>query len=159
MERLIINPGTGEILTELKDRDRILRSESIDALKEMESAPDGETFTKLYHKVIPLLVECNLSAAELMVFVHMAVNLRYFSNVAKYHNGKLITKDNLQIDLKLSEITVKRSIYRLIKAGLIVEANTMEGKAFIVNPFVVSVGDRINRTVYDLFRKSKWARW
>jgi hypothetical protein len=42
---------------------------------------------------------------------------------------------------------------------LIIEARTMEGKVFIVNPFVLSVGDKVSKTVYDLFRKSKWARW
>jgi hypothetical protein len=47
----------------------------------------------------------------------------------------------------------------LIKLGLIAEASTVEGKVFIVNPFIVTVGDKINKTVYDLFRKSKWARW
>jgi hypothetical protein len=47
----------------------------------------------------------------------------------------------------------------LIKEGLIVEVGTIEGKVFVVNPYVVMVGDRVNKTVFDLFRKSKWARW
>jgi hypothetical protein len=158
MERLVVGNG-GEILTTMKDGDRITRAASIAAFAELESAPQGETFTKLDHKVIPLLVECNLSAAELMIFMHMAVNLRYLSNVAKYPNGKLLTRANIQNDLNLSEITVKRSVYRLIKVGLIVEASTIEGRVFIVNPFVVMVGERISKTVYDLFRKSQWARW
>lgn len=158
MERLVVGNG-GEILTTMQDGDRIIRGSSIAAFAELESAPQGETFTKLYHKVIPLLVECNLSAAELMIFMHMAVNLRYLSNVAKYPNGKLLTRANIQNDLNLSEITVKRSVYRLIKVGLIVEATTIEGRVFIVNPFVVMVGERISKTVYDLFRKSQWARW
>ena len=159
MSRLVIDSDTGEVMTELYDNDRIVRGTSIDAIHELERAPKGETFTKLYHKVIPLIVDCELSASELIMFMHLAVNLRYISNVAKYPNGKLITRENLQSDLKVSEPTVKRSIYRLIKVGLIVEASTIEGKVFIVNPFVVTVGDKINKTVYDLFRKSKWARW
>jgi hypothetical protein len=159
MDRLVINPETGEILTVLVDGDRIIRSRSIDALSELENAPKNETFTKLYHKIVPLMVECDLSASELMIFMHLAVNLRYLSNVAKYPNGKLINRNNLQSDLHLSEPTIKRAIYRLVKFGLIVEALTLEGKVFIVNPYVVAVGDKINKTVYDLFRKSKWARW
>lgn len=159
MSRLVIDTETGQVMTEIYDGDRIVRATSAEALRELESAPKGETFTKLYHKVIPLIVDCNLSASELIMFMHLAVNLRYISNVAKYPNGKLITRENLQSDLKVSEPTVKRSIYRLIKVGLIVEASTIEGKVFIVNPFVVTVGDKINKTVYDLFRKSKWARW
>lgn len=159
MARVVIDTETGQIMNELRDGDRIVHATSIEAFREFESAPKGETFTKLYHKVIPLIVDCGLSASELILFMHLAVNLRYLSNVAKYPNGRLITRDNLQNDLKISESTVKRSIYRLIKLGLIAEASTIEGKVFIVNPFVVTVGDKINKTVYDLFRKSKWARW
>jgi hypothetical protein len=159
MAKVVIDTITGEVVTELYDGDRIVRATSSEAIHELESAPKGETFTKLYHKVIPLIVDCGLSASELILFMHLAVNLRYISNVAKYPNGKLITRGNLQSDLKLSEPTIKRSIYRLIKVGLIVEASTIEGKVFIVNPYVVVMGDKINKTVYDLFRKSKWARW
>lgn len=159
MARVVIDTETGQIMNELRDGDRIVHATSIEAFREFESAPKGETFTKLYHKVIPLIIDCGLSASELILFMHLAVNLRYLSNVAKYPNGRLITRDNLQNDLKISESTVKRSIYRLIKLGLIAEASTVEGKVFIVNPFVVTVGDKINKTVYDLFRKSKWARW
>jgi len=71
----------------------------------------------------------------------------------------LITRESLQKDLNFPEITVKRAVLRLINEGLIIEARTMEGKVFIVNPFILSVGDKVSRTVYDLFRKSKWARW
>ena len=159
MARVVVDTETGQIMNELRDGDRIVHATSIEAFREFESAPKGETFTKLYHKVIPLIIDCGLSASELILFMHLAVNLRYLSNVAKYPNGRLITRDNLQNDLKISESTVKRSIYRLIKLGLIAEASTVEGKVFIVNPFVVTVGDKINKTVYDLFRKSKWARW
>ena len=159
MSKVVIETETGQILTDLKEGDKIIRGNSIEALKDLESAPEGETFTKLYHKVIPKLAECKLSSVEWAIFLYLGTNLRYVSNVVKYRNGKTITRESLQRDLKLSEITVKRSVIRLIKEGLIIEARTIEGKVFVVNPFVLSVGDRINKTVYDLFRKSKWARW
>ncbi len=159
MSKLIIDSETGQVITEMHKGDRIVRANSLDAVQSLENAPKNETFTKLYHKVIPLIIDCDLSAAELIFFIHLAANLRYLSNVAKYPNGRLITRENLKVDLKMSDITIKRSIYKLIKVGLIVEANTLEGKVFIVNPFVVMVGDKVNKTVFDLFRKSKWARW
>jgi len=159
VERLVINSDTGAVMTTLMNGDKIIRAKSIETMQEFEKIPQGETFTKLYHKVVPLLIECRLSASEFMIFMHLAVNLRYLSNVAKYPNGKLITRQNLQDDLKVCERTLKSSIYKLIKVGLIVEATTIEGKVFIVNPYVVMVGDKVNKTVYDLFRKSKWARW
>jgi hypothetical protein len=159
LSKLVVETETGAVLTEINPGDRIVRSNSAEALKDLESAPEGETFTKLYHKVVPKLAQCKLSSAEWAIFLYLGANLRYISNVSKYRNGQLITRDNVQRDLKLPEITVKRSILQLIREGLIVEAKTIEGKVFVVNPFVLSVGDRINKTVYDLFRKSKWARW
>ena len=159
MSKIVVETETGEVLTEINPGDRIVRSNSAEALKDLESAPKGETFTKLYHKVVPKLAQCKLSSAEWAIFLYLGTNLRYVSNVSKYRNGQLITRDNLQRDLKLPEITVKRSILRLIREGLIVEAKTIEGKVFVVNPFVLSVGDKVSKTVYDLFRKSKWARW
>lgn len=159
MSKVVINTETGERLTEIFDGDRIIRGSSIEALKELESAPKGETFTKLYHKVVPMIAHCKLSSAEWAIFLYLGSNLRYVSNVSKYYNGKLITRENLQRDLKLPEITVKRSVLKLIKEGLIIEARTIEGKVFVVNPFVLSVGERVSKTVYDLFRKSRWARW
>ena len=159
MSKIVVETETGEVLTEINPGDRIVRSNSAKALKDLESAPEGETFTKLYHKVVPKLAQCKLSSTEWAIFLYLGTNLRYVSNVSKYRNGQLITRDNLQRDLKLPEITVKRSILRLIREGLIVEARTIEGKVFVVNPFVLSVGDKVSKTVYDLFRKSKWARW
>jgi hypothetical protein len=159
LSKIVVETETGEVLTEINPGDRIIRSNSIETLKELESVPEGETFTKLYHKVVPKLAQCKLSSTEWAIFLYLGTNLRYVSNVSKYRNGQLITRDNLQRDLKLPEITVKRSILRLIREGLIVEAKTIEGKVFVINPFVVSVGEKVSKTVYDLFRKSKWARW
>ena len=52
MERYVIDEH-GEIIDTIKQGDRIIRGRSIDALKMMEFAPKEETFTKLYHKIIP----------------------------------------------------------------------------------------------------------
>jgi len=159
MSKVIYDTERRKVLGEIYPGDRIVRASSVEALKDLESAPEGETFTKIYHKVLPKLAQCKLSSAEWTVFLYLGANLRYISNVAKYSNGRLITRESLQKDLNFPEITVKRAVLRLISEGLIIEARTLEGKVFVVNPFVVSVGGRVSKTVYDLFRKSKWARW
>ena len=159
MSKVIYDTERRKVLGEIYPGDRIVRASSVEALKDLESAPEGETFTKIYHKVLPKLAQCKLSSAEWVVFLYLGANLRYISNVAKYSNGRLITRESLRKDLNFPEITVKRAVLRLINEGLIIEARTMEGKVFVVNPFVLSVGDKVSKTVYDLFRKSKWARW
>jgi hypothetical protein len=159
MSKVIYDTERRRVLGEIYPGDRIVRASSVESLKDLESAPKGETFTKIYHKVLPKLAQCKLSSTEWTVFLYLGANLRYISNVAKYSNGRLITRESLRKDLNFPEITVKRAVLRLISEGLIIEARTMEGKVFIVNPFVLSVGDKVSKTVYDLFRKSKWARW
>lgn len=150
---------SGVIVDEIKPGDRLVRGASVESLKQFEVIPENETFTKIYHRILPILAECDLTASSFAVFIHLSCNLRYMSNVSKYSNGKLITRDSLQQDLNLCDKSIKRSIQALIREGLIVEARTIEGKVFIVNPYVMMIGDKVNRTVFDLFRKSKWARW
>jgi len=69
MSRLVIDSETGEVMTELYNGDRIVRASSVEAIHELESAPKGETFTKLYHKIVPFMVECELSASELRLLL------------------------------------------------------------------------------------------
>ena len=157
--RVVIDKETGEILTELKKNDKILRNASIESFKELELTPKNETYTKLYHNSFPMLTKTKLTSADLLVFMCLSINLLFASNVAKYPNGRMITRETLAKGLDLSLVTIKRSITSLVNEGLVVEARTMEGKVFILNPYVVSKGEKVSRTVYDLFRKSKWARW
>lgn len=171
--RLIVDSETGEILAKVHPGDRltITRKNSLEALERMkrmrmqepresetEPVPNAQFF-KVFREVVRKVVEeCNLTAAEFSVFLYLSSNLRYQSNVAKHSNGELITKETVEAELPLSRATTHRAINGLIRHGLIVEAKTEEGKVFIVNPFVCCVGDKINKTTFDLFRKSKWAK-
>ena len=154
----LVEQGTGEITGEIGPGDRIVRAKSLKLLSETTPAPDAQ-FVKLFRDVVSKVVsECSLTAAEFSVFLFLSSNLRYQSNVAKYKNGQLITKGKVEEELGLSRMTVHRATSGLIKHGLVAEAKTEEGKVFVVNPFVCCVGDKINKTTYDLFRKSKWAK-
>ena len=168
--RLVVDLETGEILAKVHPGDRltITRKNSLEALERMgmQEPKEGETepvpnaqFFKVFREVVRKVVEeCNLTAAEFSVFLYLSSNLRYQSNVAKHSNGELITKETVETELPLSKATTHRAINGLIRRGLIVEAKTEEGKVFVVNPFVCCVGDRINKTTFDLFRNSKWAK-
>lgn len=171
MSRVIVDDETGTILGNLDEGDRILKKTSMQRLKrtDQSTTPKGETFTKLYHKMGPILAECNLSGAAMMVFLHLALNIRYDSNIAQYRSGWFITRKNLQSDLRLSEPTIQRAIIQLIKEGFVVEAKCTANheraidKIFVLNPYIVSVGSRVDKDTINLFRNSehgkKWARW
>ena len=156
--KVVVETDTAEVLTELYPGDRILRRSSIEAFKELESAPKARLSRKFITKSCQNWRSASYHPRNGLFSVSW-YNLRYISNVAKYPNGRLITRKACKKDLNLPEITVKQAVLRLINEGLIIEPRTMEGKVFVVNPFVLSVGDKVSKTVYDLFRKSKWARW
>ena len=159
----VVDDETGEIVCSLAELIELNKKgkKSYDMTNriKIEKVPDGELFSKLYHKIMSTLAKTSLTASEVMVFLYLATNIKYMSNVAKCDNGMFVNRDILRSELELSSRTIKASVHRLIKEGLVIEVITQEGRAFIVNPFVVSIGNKINKTIYDLFRKSKWARW
>jgi uncharacterized protein YjhX (UPF0386 family) len=160
MEYRIIDEN-GVVVNTLGEGDRIVRKNSMKHLREQEGKiqiPKDEDFIKMFKDALPQLSSCGLTVPESRVFFYLAANIRYESNVAKYDNGKLITRDNLCTDLNISLANVQRSIVKLCQRGLIAIAKIDVGKVFIVNPFVMMRGVSIDKTTYDLFKKTKWAR-
>ena len=159
--RVIDDDGVVVNVIEEGDSIKIIRKNSMKHLREQEGKmqiPKDEDFIKIFKDAIPQLASCGLSIPESKVFFYLAGNIRYESNVAKYDNGKLITRDNLCEDLKMPISNVHRSVVKLCQRGLIAIANIDIGKVFIVNPFVMMRGVSIDKTTYDLFKKTKWAR-
>lgn len=157
MECYVVEKESGEVVAEIGPGDRILRAKSVTYLADTSPAPDGE-FVKLPRSAAKAIRECKLTGADLEVFLHLVAHLRYCSNMAKYPNGRPVTKEALEQDLGLSRVTIYRAIGNLIRHGLVVEAKTQEGKVFVINPYVAHVGDRISNTTYDLFRLTRWAQ-
>jgi hypothetical protein len=160
MEYRIIDEN-GIVVNTLFEGDRIVRKNSMKHLREEEGKmklPNDEAFIKVFKDALPQLSSCGLSISESRIFFYLAASIRYESNVAKYDNGKLITRDNLCSDLNMSLSNVQRAIVRLCQRGLIAIAKIDIGKVFIVNPFVVMRGTSIDKTTYDLFKKTRWAR-
>lgn len=159
--RIVIDSDTGEILTALESGDRIVRANSVKHMNDTMKIPREERFTKMYIESVNILNNSKLSAADYHILLYLASHLKFQSNVAKYDNGRLITRASLTNDIKLSEETIKRSIRFLIKEGILCEIDSKVGKVFVMNPFIFNVGDVISKTVYDMFKATKWVagRW
>lgn len=151
----------GEIVDVINEGDSILRGNSkkyIIKQNENEKLPKDIQFVKMFKSSLPQLASEGLTIPESKVFFYLLENVRYESNVAKYGTGKLITRDDICFDLKLPTSNVQRAVVRLCQKGLIAIAKIDIGKVFIVNPFVAMRGVSIDKTTYDLFKKTKWAR-
>jgi hypothetical protein len=151
----------GEIVDKIEDGDRILRGKSREYLLrqgENEKLPKDALFIKMFKDALPELASEGLTIPESRVFFYLLENVRYESNVAKYNTGELITRDHICFDMKMSLSNVQRAIVRLCQRGLVAITKIDVGKVFIVNPFVAMRGNSIDKTTYDLFKKTKWAR-
>lgn len=156
MNRLIIDQDTGVVVGRLEEGDRIVRKESVEHLNKFDQV-EYPQYSKLRKMTSRVLNVCNLSGAETIIFLTLAEAADYKTQIAKHDNGKMITRDALKDILDMNYQTVKRSISKLIKHGLIVEANTEFGRVFIVNPFLICKGNKTYKTVTELFKEKKWS--
>lgn len=143
------------------DRVKVTRGTSLEYLRKQEEkvkVPKGEAFVKIFNSAFPQLSSCGLGATESRVFFYLLENIRYDSNVSKYGDGTLITREALSQDLGLPISNVHRAVTNLCQKGLIAITKINVGKVFIVNPFVAMRGKTIDKTTYDLFKKTKWAK-
>ncbi len=156
---MIIDVETGVVCGELEQGDRIVKSKSVEYLKNNIRIPKEEQFVKMYRNSVSLLNTSKLTGAEYAIVLYLASNLRYQSNIAKYENGKLINRENLKRDLQFNEETVKRAIRKLITEGILCEISSTAGKVFVMNPFIFNVGEVVEKSIVDIFKKTKWYRW
>lgn len=156
-----IDNDTGEI-KELPKGSTVLTpkaKEEIAKKKNMIAVPKkGEGFVKIFQEALPQLSSCGLSTLESSAFFYLVSNLRYGSNAATYPSGKLITRENLCDDMGSNKTSIQKAVARLIGKGLIAETKIDIGKVFIVNPFVVTIGNRVDQTSYNLFKHTRWYR-
>lgn len=160
MAKHIFDDETGEYIP-LEEGSRIVRPNSLKYLRSLNNKmepPKDEEFLKLFKLALPELTSIGLSVPESRVFFYLLENVRYESNIAKYSNGRLITRDHIASDLKISISNVHRAVTKLCERGLIAIAKIDIGKVFIVNPFIAMRGKTIDSTTYDLFKHTKWAR-
>lgn len=158
----VINLETGEILAEFNEGDRIVRKASIDSYNELESNVEDITdngksneFIKLYTSVAIELANLKLSGSENAIFLYLACGVRFYSNISKHPNGRVITIDDIR-EFMDSDRTVRRALTSLKDKGLIAEVHNQDGVCYMVNPFVYSKGNKIEKTTIDVFKNTKW---
>ena len=111
--RYVLDPNTGEVLTEIHPGDRLLRAETIDYLHSQgREFNKGKTFVKLYDEVIPYLINC-LTSTELKYVIALAQHVSYKDCVVRKTNNNLSepisTREFCEIN-GFSYNTVKKNI-------------------------------------------------
>ena len=159
--RAVIDTETGEYLTALLPGDRILRSEIIGRLQtenqnKMAFAPDN--WGKAYNDAFGKLARLKLTAADYRVILLMLRNVRACSGLVAYDNYKPIQPNYIVEQLQISKRTVSTSIQTLIDLRVIARAESGHDFVIFFNPYIYNRGRFINKTLYEMFRKSSWAK-
>lgn len=159
-KRYVIDGNTGEVVTELVSGDRIIKKAVMERLAadDTRMAFTNGQFGKAYNSAIKKLAKLNLSQSEYRVVLLMVTLVRPSSGLIAYGNYRPVTLDWLAEELGISDKTVKRTICRLIELGIVCEAHTQKGILYFFNPYIYQKGRYINKTLFEMFKKSEWAR-
>ncbi len=166
---MVMDSETGEILDQLEEGqrlvkleegDRIVKKNSREFLKDTIAFETKESYTKTFDRPIDELAdEEDLYTADLRIILKCMAHISYASGAIKYaNNGKFITPNDIERETKLSKRTVLRSIEKLVDKKIFHKGRTGKEFQLYANPFLFVRGVRINRTLYDMFSSSKWAK-
>ncbi len=165
----IVDTKTGEVIDELYEGDkyRIMRRQQIEFYNEhgekirsntMNYFGQDENFSMLSEFSAKQLADEKLTSTEYRILLIMISNTHYKSGLVAFKNNRPITEEWLVNYLKLTDKTVKNSIKTLVDRGIINKSTTNYKTKYFFNPFIQYRGRWINRTLYELFKNTKWAK-
>jgi hypothetical protein len=149
-ESFVVEKGTGEVISELRDGDRILRKESLDYLSDYETWNLNDFF-KGYagelRKVLPAL-----SMAEKAVFVSIIPYVSYRACNLQYSNGEDMNFEDIIKVSNVARATGLSAVTRLIEKDILYKGKNSKGNQYFVNPWLVCKGNTINKVLKEMFK-------
>lgn len=157
--RALVELDTGEILKEIQDGDKVkvTSKSSMDYLKDNIEVNKGEPFIKIYTKVLFELSR-SLTGTESQFVNYLIQHIRYTSGILAYSNGIKLTRQSMCNDTGLTMRSIDRVLDGLAEKQVLGRHKTGQEINFTANPFIFMKGDRINETLFNLFKNTKWAR-
>ena len=152
----IVDCDTGAEITKLHPGDAILRGESFEHLLSTVRWNPSNSFKKIYDEASDELRK--LSSAEAKMFFFMYPKIRYQSGLLAYDNGKPLNVENIADALDMEERAVNYALNGLYKERVIGFWTFNDEVKIYMNPYIVSVGTVINKSLQTMFEDSKWAR-
>lgn len=142
---------------DLFEGDAVLRDASKKYLKRTMDITGESPFVKTYTKPLTQLAR-QLSGAEMNMVYYLLPYISYESGALKHQNGKLLTRAFIALEMGQSERTVDR-ILQSLKSKKVISHNYVGKEVqYFVNPWLFMKGQRINKTLYEMFKNSDWAK-
>jgi len=155
----IVDPSSGEIIDGLRDGDRILRSESYDYLTDRAKIEGG--YIKIQDTAADMLSRADdLTLGGFQVMLRLIPYIRFDTGELAYTNGASINTTHIKkICEGMSDRTVTRALAVLLEQDVIGKWQR-EGRknAYYVNPFIFMRGERVGKTLLNMFKNTKWAK-
>lgn len=164
--KIVIDPETGEIVDYIKPGDRIVKkkqleyynnnAEQIEKDKIYEFGQSGR-FTMLNEYAAQQLAKEKLTGSDYQIVLLMMSNTNYKTGLITKGNNQPITPEWVADKLKISIKTADRCFDKLRDRGIIAQSITNYKTRYYFNPYIQYKGRWIERTLYDMFKDTKWA--
>ena len=148
MYKVISNDG--EIVTEIKEGDKILRKASVDYLQDTQTWAI-EHFYKGNIDEVRKQLEA-LSTYEKAFLFTIATYVGYTDCCIKYDNGNCLGFDDLVKLCRMSREKTLSTINELRKKDILYKGNNSKGLQYFVNPWLFCRGNRINNVLKTMFK-------
>ncbi len=154
---VVADPETGEIFGEINEGDRVIRKNSIDKYAKTIALNEKESFVKVFSNVLFELSE-KLSGKEALFLYYLLQYVNYEDGILE-RNKEVLTKEMIIEETRQSERNIERLIAGLIDKEIIGKHRTGTKKiAYTINPFIFMKGKRIDKTLYELYKKTSWSK-
>ena len=154
---LVVDPETGEKIDEIREGDSIVRSESKEKLKETVFLNEDEPFLKVYTKAM-FDVSRSLDGMENQLMNMLMHYISYETGILKFANGIVLTRQHVIELAGLNYKTVDKHLKRLVDIGVFGKHKTGRNVNYIANPYIFMRGKKVNKTLKELFKNTKWAK-
>lgn len=165
----VIDGETGEIRDQFYQGDevRIKRKEQVEyyqkSKKEIEKDKvynfgQDRKFSMLSEYAAKQLADEKLTATEYRVLFLMISHTHYKSGLIAYGNNQFITKGWITKKLRISAKTTDYAVKTLTDRGIIAQNTTNHKTKYFFNPYIQYKGRWINKTLYEMFRNTRWAK-
>lgn len=165
----LVSSETGEITDLVYEGDvvRIVRDKQIkyyqNNRKEIEqdrvyNFGQDRKFSMLSEYAAKQLADEKLTATEYRVLLLMISNTHYKSGLIACANNQSMTKGWITKKLRISAKTTDYAVKTLIDRGIIAQNTTNHKTKYFFNPYIQYKGRWINKTLYEMFRNTRWAK-
>lgn len=148
---------TGSDAGELYEGDRIIRKQSIDYLQSTTEILPNEPYAKAFLKPMFQIAK-TLKGTELQMVYFLLPYLSYESGMLKHPNGQPLHRNYIAEKTELSLSSVDRILQKLKENRIISRNVTGNEVQYFMNPWLFMRGKRINKTLYEMFKNSEWAK-